>query len=540
MERAITGVSETPADGTAGRGPARRVVIVGGLAAFLLMAAAVVWLMPPNMDEMLPFHVLACRTHPASVLNSFREPCDGSYLLHGPFGLTVQRAYGYVGGLSSFLYAPFHAAAPGLVTQYLVGLGWLGLFAALLSRLSSRPGLAFWLTLSFFPFVYQFTHDTGPIRVAAVAFPAAALLVRAVAGRGRMLQGIGGALTGVLFTLALEDKPFFVYLLPAAVIFAATGLVAPAAASRPSSAEEWRTVLRRAVNAWPFGLGFAIVFAIGAALVLFSTTPDGRFYLDALRRSRQALPTRYILDLNIGYLVAWSSFAHRVYDVPPKTILTLLQVATVAFYAASAAAAVMWMGRALLSVRIVLLGACFAALAVVFLATGNVWAGHHAVFLLIPLVAILIEIVAAAPRRAATALTAAYLGLGVVSAAAVFSRAPQIQSSPERDRIIAAVNRDEVAEGSIVNHSAWGIYYIHALYAPRSALVVYTEPLVEKDARAILDIARRTGRRTLYQTCFGPDCTAPALDAAFGGAVSFREVPLGTRDWRLFTAMVVP
>jgi len=136
MERAITGVSETPADGTAGRGPARRVVIVGGLAAFLLMAAAVVWLMPPNMDEMLPFHVLACRTHPASVLNSLREPCDGSYLLHGPFGLTVQRAYGYVGGLSSFLYAPFHAAAPGLVTQYLVGLGWLGLFAALLSALA--------------------------------------------------------------------------------------------------------------------------------------------------------------------------------------------------------------------------------------------------------------------------------------------------------------------------------------------------------------------------------------------------------------------
>ncbi|RAI40829.1 hypothetical protein [Rhodoplanes roseus] len=514
-----------------------RSMVLGALAVFLLIAVGAILLVPPNMDEVLPFHALACRIHPAAVLNTFREPCDGTYVLHGPFGLAIMRSYAYVGGLSAVLYAPFHAVWPGITTQYLVGLGWLVLFAALLAGSARRPLLAFCLALAFFPFVLQLVHDTGPIRVSAVAFAGSAVLVRRFAGRGVSLQIAGGAVAGLLFALALEDKPFLVYLLIPAAFFAVAALADDPAGSESGLRIALGSLALRLRRAGPFAVAAAAVLAVGGALVLFARTADGAFYLDHLARTRVAFTLRDVRDAVLLYLTAWLSFAHRVYDLPSPSIVTAMKFSTVAFYAACVAAAAVHVGRTILTLRLVLLLASIVSMIAVFLLTRNVWAGHHVVFVFIPAIVILSDLIAALPRRAATGLVAGFCLLNAATAVIVFAKTPRVDSAWERDRILAVLNA-EAGGTAIVNHSAWGIYYVHALYAPRDALVVYTEPLVATDAAAILELSKRTGRRTLYQTCRGPDCTASALDAVFGGAVRFEEVPLQTRDWRLFRAAV--
>ena len=73
---------------------------VCGFSLFVLFSLWMVYGVPMNMDEALPYHALSCSGHPNSFWHIFRESCDHLYYITTPLGLTYSSAYIYVGGVS--------------------------------------------------------------------------------------------------------------------------------------------------------------------------------------------------------------------------------------------------------------------------------------------------------------------------------------------------------------------------------------------------------------------------------------------------------
>ena len=188
-------------------------IAVCGFALFILLSSWAILRVPMNMDEALAYHVLACSDHPASFWNTFTLACGEHYNLTTPFGFTYSRAYDYVGGLDSFLYTPFYRLYPSPYVQYVFGLFYYILFALCLSRLISKPWLGFFVFLCFFPALFQFIHDTGPIKFTALVFALTPLVYRQAIKEKPVPQVAAGLLMGILFALATEEKVLFVHLL---------------------------------------------------------------------------------------------------------------------------------------------------------------------------------------------------------------------------------------------------------------------------------------------------------------------------------------
>ena len=73
----------------------RAIVVVTSVA----FAAAVAWMMyfvPPNMDEVIQYHQLACRSFDGSKYHTFIEACDDRYLCDF-LGLKFHKSYPYIG-----------------------------------------------------------------------------------------------------------------------------------------------------------------------------------------------------------------------------------------------------------------------------------------------------------------------------------------------------------------------------------------------------------------------------------------------------------
>jgi hypothetical protein len=171
--------------------------------------------------------------------------------------------------------------------------------------------------------------------------------------------------------------------------------------------------------------------------------------------------------------------------------------------------------------------------AVVFFIFHNVWAGHHFIFLWVPLILLFADFIVAVPPPWRTRLVAAYLLLNAATFLVVLQKPHAVHASPDRDVIRAYFSDEAMAAKAIVNYSSWGGFYQHAIYGPKSQLVTYIEPLEKKESAKLFQIAGETGR-TIYNACYGDLCNTSVLEKAFGGRLRFKEVSLGLAKWRLF------
>ncbi len=199
------------------RPPLERLVVLALAAGSLLVVALVVLAVPPNMDEYVHYHPIACAAFPLAEEHVFRAGCDGRLDLRVLGAWLPLRSYRYAGSSTAAWYLPLYLLWPSRHGVRLLGVGSLVLLAAGVVRLVRLPWWVAWLLCaSCLPVVFLLLFDTGPVGFQVALAAWAVVLLRYVLTAELGARSLAtGALLGVLLFLGVEQKPFFVYQLPA-------------------------------------------------------------------------------------------------------------------------------------------------------------------------------------------------------------------------------------------------------------------------------------------------------------------------------------
>lgn len=172
------------------------------------------------MDEFLNFHYLA-NDNPAykATEGTFLGYKDPMLYLFGKY--EYKMSFYYVGKTSSFLFYPFYKIFPLETALAIYNLVFYFILCWLLKVACRWKNWQVWAFAFAYPVLFAFLHDGGPLKVSALAFPLTALAFQTIIGSAGLYKKVFvSALIGVYWCIALEDKIFFLYLLPSVILFA--------------------------------------------------------------------------------------------------------------------------------------------------------------------------------------------------------------------------------------------------------------------------------------------------------------------------------
>ena len=181
----------------------------------------------------------------------------------------------------------------------------------------------------------------------------------------------------------------------------------------------------------------------------------------------------------------------------------------------------------------------FVVCVVIFLLTGNPWAGHHFIYPYTFAILAISQLLSITKERSKTKIL--YTCASIVLALELFFVAPTIatDSSWERYKIFDFLQQEEIGKEYIITHLNWGTYYVSALYGHKEQLVIYIEPINQEEAKKVVALSKETGRKILC-VCYGDECQFDKLAQIFNQEVDFEQVDLSTVDWKVYISYLVP
>jgi hypothetical protein len=269
---------------------------------------------------------------------------------------------------------------------------------------------------------------------------------------------------------------------------------------------------KRAAPALALFLAFLVV---PTGLLLASTDRDGHPYLEALRQGGlsaepdevEAVAVRLVRYLKDGALVA-----PRNVVLPGSAVDGAPLLLAAALLAAGA-----WRSERR---REIAAWALVAALTFAFVsASGHSRWPHHFAFPLLPLalaLALAAEALDKRQRLVALALAAAFW-------ASIAARLPSahvpLESSADKDRLLAFVRERGLDREALQVHASWGTYYIAQLFGDPARAVLYARRVSDDPARLrpLAEVAVRLGRPLLLVSSRRWErLHTPAVEAALG------------------------
>ncbi len=490
--------------------------------AFLLL---VLIFLPSNMDEFLPYHVISCDYYPNAELHTLREPCDSSYDLN-LWGLTLKRAYFYVGSWSSWLYYPLFLLIPHPISHKLLGAIFFLVILWLTNRLEQDHSKQSWWLLRLaisFPILYQLVFDTGPVRWGLLVLFGSPLLIKYIQQQRNIIFNLAiQLLLGITVFLAVEDKPFFLYLVPS--------LVCVCLAYNCTSIKDAVKLLSNTILA-------SLVFVTLTGIYLFGAKVGEVSYFEHLSRfsgDRSWQRAWEVLQLNLSHLTNWYLCAHRnwsavgfVHDVNAHLGITLLELVLFSLWKVRHQfnhSRAIWLSLALLCSTLI------------FLSMQNVWAGHHFIFsyaILFLLFNHCLNYASCNIKQIFLVLTSLYAIF--ISLQFLFTQ-PFVEASREREHIFSYLAQPEIGQSYVIVHNNWGTYYQSALYGDRQQLVIYAEPMGEAEVARIVEVSRGLDRGVLI-VCRGDKCNANTLHNQFQKQFTFMPVALPTQEWQVWRSL---
>ena len=188
--------------------------------AFLSIAFLVLRI-PTNMDEFLAFHAYSC-TNESQSLNFGNFSCPGIETNLG--FLKYYRSYDYIGISSSIVIGIFNLFFPAQLSYYIFGFLSLIIIIKGIQKSFEIENRSLFLFIISPPLLYPIIHDTGPVRLSLIAFSWGPYLLKRVSEATDWLRTcIYTMLTVFLFLIAIEDKPFFLFLIPSIYLLSGKG-----------------------------------------------------------------------------------------------------------------------------------------------------------------------------------------------------------------------------------------------------------------------------------------------------------------------------
>jgi hypothetical protein len=504
-------------------------------AAVATIVAAIILMIPSHQDEFVMYHVLAC-FQPSQQFNTFTESCSNYPIQLGHW--EFQRSWRYLGATSSMLLAPFQWAWSSLWTPYLWGVIALGLTAWGVTKSFRVPSRALPVFLLYFPLTFAILRDSGPVRLSMIALAWTPFLMLLVL-RARRAAILWTVVLATLWILATEDKPFFLYLMPGAVVLTLAGFAV-------------RDQLDCARQRW---VRLTTVFGLAAAApvaLLVAARVDGQSYLAYLANSspgQSAGSARDSLISGAFHLADWPYVGHRVtintLDRPTggDTTTTFLAHLPIGFGFAS------WISIALsivitlavltlivFSVRKLrrldqansvwwLLAASFTFFGFTVLAGG--WALHHFVFTQLPL-AIIVALAWSEFRKSHIVAVGSLLILGALSIIAILSTPSRQKTSNEIHHLMGSV-LDAASDTIVIDCASWGCYHNYRIANYGDVPVVSAGTSAE--ARDLLRETAQGGKQLIHVCMY---CSVSDVQDRFGVS-QVRPLSDDTEVWQAYT-----
>ena len=493
---------------------AERFCIFLSVGVFVVLACWAIFFVPMNNDEANNYHILSCLTNSYAQVGAHFQECDQSFDLLTPFGFTLHRSNSYYGMTASVLYAPIFFLFHFQVAQYVFGLVCFALFCVMMARLTKKPFRSFPILLSFFPFVFNFIHDMGPVHNAMLMFPVGVWGLRRIATtQGASAYAYAGLLA-LLMTIGIEEKAFFIYLIPSLCFFMMAFIGADDQSFRILLFKSWRPLFFGAMLF--LGLTAALFFSVKVA-----EPYDGLYFVNWLRimgdNSSGALPHYDMVNVPSvekwpRFLLFWPAYAGRFFVtdltdafgnriIPLRDFFALCLLPASLFLTSIGSYAALG-GKKMVGYppyRPTFLLLSFLAFFATFTLLGSVWAGHHFVFLWIPLIILFCDYLACLKGREIVFVSVLFAAANLVPALWLSQTNLRYEVSRERDAI-GAYFSEERSGHAVIDYEAWGYQFIQRDYGHDNQMVFLNALASYKNAQKLSAILGDTGRN-LYVVC---------------------------------------
>lgn len=487
-----------------------RLVFWCGIALFAFFVCWAIFFVPMNNDEANHYHFLACINNPFSWLDASQmRGCDHRYDITTPFGFVIPRSLPYIGLFPSLIYAPVYFLFHSAIAQYIFGLGFFVAFAFMISAMTKKPQLTFPIILSFLPLSFHFIHDMGPVKFAFLMFPLSVWFSRRAVLASSPNNFFYAVILASLLFCGVEEKPFFFYLLPGLMLFVLAFL-----------GESFNDIFERLFKSWRVLLIGLIAFMALLTVLLFSKLQNGNYYITELiimmHGQEMYLPNAdpgfNWVERWLRFLLFWPYYFHRFFDLDLIDdygnltasfggFVSMCFLPVILFLSCFVAIFAAYKKREIFGVssRTILLSASFFATILTFAVLGTVWAGHHFIFIWIPLLVLFSDLLAKLRSRWLMYLMLLFYVINVLPWLYLSTMSPLAEVSDDR-RAISAYFDDRRSENSIINYpTVWGYHLIQSLYGPTNQLIVRVAKYEE--TMRILKLAATT-HRDIFYVCY--------------------------------------
>ena len=270
------------------------------LLAIVLVNSFIIIGIPAHPDEYSAYHAFAC-WQDAQKINRYHSSCSNIEMNFGPLHYT--QSYLYVGIASSLLMAFFSFFIDPISAHFAMGIIAL-ILSTLGMKLSFNLKSKWYLFLIMFPVAFSIIRDGSPARITVIVFAFFPYLFRLML-TSTVLRRVGfWILLNFMILLAIEDKPFIIYLAPGMLMIVLAH----------ESKEKLRFRFGQVVSS---SLWFASLFS--ASLVfLVGTKQNGEIYLFALAKSNESRLGAFLLfslASAVLHIFSWYAFAVRFVDI---------------------------------------------------------------------------------------------------------------------------------------------------------------------------------------------------------------------------------
>jgi len=404
------------------------------------------------------------------------------------------------------------------------GICFLLAFVVVIGKLEPRHKASIWLLFGLsFPIVYQLIADTGPVRygllMTAITPWVVQLIVRATTRTSLVTLNI---VLGVLLFLAVEDKPFFLYLVPSVAILTLAYNTDPAR----GLLEEARALFTKTWICAVTFIGLVLLFLFEAR------TSNGATYFASLVHSVRQDSVRSVLVAFVSYMTNFAKFASMVYERTQLRVLNVSMSVTI-WLPSLAFVGIAFRKTPLLRRKLALTVVALAIGILTMLVMRNAWTGHHFFYCFVLAVFVVAQAVSHVERNR-TPFLAAYVLASIVTIVEIPFWDPGETSSWERYKVFDYLNQKEIGNNFVIAHLSMGTYYVASLYGQRDQLAVQIDRLDTTSASRLIELSETTKRRLLC-VCHGSGCDAESLARKFLSRITFSEVPLSNRDWKVYS-----
>lgn len=490
----------------------------------LLLSVAVASLLfifasPWHMDEFVMFHRYGCGQDAQSALSAWiGSNCGKGNLPISILGVTYDRSYPYIGIASSIFIAPLVLIVDAPEASMIAGLMALFLCALLLC-VQVNVGLRFAiLPILWFPLSYSLVHDSGPIRLSIVAIPVIGVAIRLLYEKFNIKTLILACFSVAFATVALEDKPFFVYLLPGTVLLSLA--LVPNLLSKASPVRLAR------ILSYSLALLGSQLFFLSAAFISRSQS-----YLDFLAKSGPTLEMRIEnLSEAFRYIFTWPYYASRIYPIDTSTFGLPSWISL--SFCLLVIVLVFRNGRALSLARgrhCIPFILCASVLFFLAACVAGGKFGHHFVYSQLPLVVLFMLFARYSKQNAQVDVLLPTAAIALATIISLAGLKPVSYASSHFEPL-AKMAFNLLGPRDVLNCGSWGCYYGHSFAGNSSKAIVSAESA--GDLTSLVEFVSSRDGRTLH-LCNSNICSAESL-ASLSAVSNVELLTENIHGWKLF------